>query len=66
LLARCGRLLLVNRGAKRLAEMERDVVSELRATYPAVDFVTLAKERDKVNSGVSRTQLRNNIPLHLR
>lgn len=38
------RVTFVNRGAKRLAEMERDVVSELRATYPAVDFVTLAKE----------------------
>ncbi|CAI7565386.1 unnamed protein product [Penicillium crustosum] len=34
----------VNRGAKRLAEMERDVVSELRGTYPGVAFGTLAKE----------------------
>ncbi|CAG7934723.1 unnamed protein product [Penicillium nalgiovense] len=38
------RVTFVNRGAKRLAEMERDVVSELRGTYPATDFVTLAKE----------------------
>ncbi|KAJ5856231.1 uncharacterized protein N7529_010175 [Penicillium soppii] len=38
------RVSFVNRGAKRLAEMERDVFSELRASYPSVSFVTLAKE----------------------
>ncbi|CAI7634861.1 unnamed protein product [Penicillium glandicola] len=38
------RVTFVNRGAKRLAEMERDVVSELRVTYPNVVFATLAKE----------------------
>ncbi|KAJ5189441.1 hypothetical protein N7491_005772 [Penicillium cf. griseofulvum] len=38
------RVTFVNRGAKRLAEMERDVVSELRVTYPGVVFGMLAKE----------------------
>ncbi|KAK4860820.1 hypothetical protein LT330_004551 [Penicillium expansum] len=38
------RVTFVNRGAKRLAEMERDVVSELRGIYPGVVFDTLAKE----------------------
>ena len=34
----------VNRGAQRLSEMDRDVISELRRTNPAVVFTTLAKE----------------------
>jgi ornithine cyclodeaminase len=38
------RVSFVNRGAKRLAEMEREVVAELRGLYPSVEFVTLAKE----------------------
>ncbi|CAG8909591.1 unnamed protein product [Penicillium egyptiacum] len=38
------RMTFVNRGAKRLAELERDVVAELRGTYPGVVFGTLSKE----------------------
>ena len=38
------RVSFVNRGAKRLAEMERDVISGLRGAYPSVVFNTLAKE----------------------
>jgi ornithine cyclodeaminase/alanine dehydrogenase-like protein (mu-crystallin family) len=38
------RVSFVNRGAKRLAEMKREVVAELRGLYPRVEFVTLAKE----------------------
>ncbi|KAJ5550051.1 hypothetical protein N7535_002005 [Penicillium sp. DV-2018c] len=38
------RVTFVNRGAKRLQELEKEVVSELRGTYPAVVFETLAKE----------------------
>ncbi|KAL4899803.1 hypothetical protein BDW74DRAFT_183447 [Aspergillus multicolor] len=34
----------VNRGRKRLEELERDVVSDLRGTYPDVEFTTLVKE----------------------
>ncbi|KAJ5346593.1 hypothetical protein N7541_009075 [Penicillium brevicompactum] len=38
------RVSFVNRGAKRLADIERDVISELRGSYPNVVFSTLAKE----------------------
>ncbi|KAJ5773137.1 hypothetical protein N7457_008033 [Penicillium paradoxum] len=38
------RVTFVNRGAKRLQEMEKDVIAELRVTYPGVIFNTLAKE----------------------
>jgi ornithine cyclodeaminase/alanine dehydrogenase-like protein (mu-crystallin family) len=38
------RVTFVNRGAKRLQEMEREVFPELRGTYPGVVFGTLAKE----------------------
>ncbi|CAG8935007.1 unnamed protein product [Penicillium salamii] len=38
------RVTFVNRGAKRLAEMDRDVIAELRGIYPDVTFSTLAKE----------------------
>ena len=38
------RVSFVNRGAKRLAEIERDVIAELRGIYPNVIFETLAKE----------------------
>ncbi|KAJ5467182.1 hypothetical protein N7475_004934 [Penicillium sp. IBT 31633x] len=38
------RVTFVNRGAKRLQEMEKDVISELRVKYPDVVFATLAKE----------------------
>lgn len=38
------RVTFVNRGAKRLQEMEKDVIAELRGIYPGVVFGTLAKE----------------------
>ncbi|KAJ5129519.1 uncharacterized protein N7515_005558 [Penicillium bovifimosum] len=38
------RVTFINRGAKRLQEMEKGVVSTLRGTYPGVVFEMLAKE----------------------
>ncbi|KAL4922478.1 hypothetical protein BDW62DRAFT_172598 [Aspergillus aurantiobrunneus] len=38
------RIAFVNRGRKRLDELERDVVADLKRTYPQVTMTTLAKE----------------------
>lgn len=38
------RITFVNRGRKRLEELERDVITDLRRTYPEVTMSTLAKE----------------------
>ncbi|KAL4929090.1 putative proline utilization protein PrnX [Aspergillus undulatus] len=38
------KISFVNRGRKRLEELERDVVSDLKTTYPDVEFSMLAKD----------------------
>ncbi|KAL4885612.1 hypothetical protein BJY04DRAFT_231063 [Aspergillus karnatakaensis] len=38
------RITFVNRGRKRLEELERDVIGDLRKTHPAVSLNTLSKE----------------------
>lgn len=41
------KITFVNRGRQRLVELERDVIAELKRTYPEVTMSTLAKEGTK-------------------
>jgi ornithine cyclodeaminase len=38
------RITFINRGRRRLEELEREVIAELRASHPEVVFATLARE----------------------
>ncbi|KAF7163746.1 hypothetical protein CNMCM5623_008504 [Aspergillus felis] len=38
------RITFINRGRRRLEEMERDVIAELRDSYPDIVFATLTRE----------------------
>ncbi|OXN04586.1 hypothetical protein CDV58_05935 [Aspergillus fumigatus] len=38
------RITFINRGRRRLEELEREVIAELRASHPKIVFETLAKE----------------------
>ncbi|KAL4813597.1 hypothetical protein BDW67DRAFT_167892 [Aspergillus spinulosporus] len=40
------RVAFVNRGRKRLEELERGVISDLKTRYPDVEFMTLSKEEN--------------------
>ncbi|EAW06668.1 putative proline utilization protein PrnX [Aspergillus clavatus NRRL 1] len=51
------RITFVNRGRSRLAEMERSVIADLRASYPDIELHTLVKEENPAYEETLRAAL---------